>query len=56
MAKNFSAFDNEMTVAMMSKGNSSEREGIMKALSGEVVLINQLPASKPRQVSGEVLA
>lgn len=28
----------------------------MKALSGEVVLINQLPASKPRQVSGEVLA
>lgn len=56
MAKNFSAIDNEIIVAVMSKGNSSEREGIMKALGAEVVLINQLPESNLRLVSGEDLA
>ena len=39
-------------VAVMSKGNSMERARMMKALGAEVILIDQLPASKPGQVSG----
>ena len=43
-------------VAVMSKGNSTERARMMKALGAEVVLIEQLPGSKPGQVSGGDLA
>ncbi|MGZ9234423.1 MAG: PLP-dependent cysteine synthase family protein, partial [Anaerolineales bacterium] len=43
-------------VAVMSKGNSTERARMMKALGAEVVLIDQLPDSKPGQVSGGDLA
>lgn len=43
-------------VAVMSKGNSTERARMMKALGAEVILIDQLPASKPGQVSGGDLA
>jgi cysteine synthase A len=43
-------------VAVMSKGNSMERARMMKALGAEVVLIDQLPDSKPGQVSGGDLA
>jgi len=43
-------------VAVMSKGNSTERARMMKALGAEVVLIDQLPGSKPGQVSGGDLA
>jgi cysteine synthase A len=43
-------------VAVMSKGNSSERARMMKALGAEVVLVDQLPGSKPGQVSGGDLA
>jgi cysteine synthase A len=39
-------------VAVMSKGNSTERARMMKALGAEVILIDQLPESKPGQVSG----
>jgi cysteine synthase A len=39
-------------VAVMSKGNSTERARMMKALGAEVVLVDQLPDSKPGQVSG----
>ena len=39
-------------VAVMSKGNSMERARMMSALGAEVVLVNQLPDSKPGQVSG----
>ncbi len=39
-------------VAVMSKGNSMERARMMSALGAEVVLVDQLPASKPGQVSG----
>jgi cysteine synthase len=39
-------------VAVMSKGNSTERARMMSALGAEVVLVDQLPASKPGQVSG----
>jgi cysteine synthase A len=39
-------------VAVMSKGNSIERARMMRALGAEVVLIDQLPDSKPGQVSG----
>ncbi len=39
-------------VAVMSKGNSMERARMMRALGAEVVLVNQLPDSKPGQVSG----
>ena len=39
-------------VAVMSKGNSTERARMMKALGAEVVLVDQLPESKPGQVSG----
>lgn len=43
-------------VAVMSRGNSGERSRMMKALGAEVVLVDQLPASKPGQVSGGDLA
>jgi cysteine synthase A len=39
-------------VAVMSRGNSRERARMMAALGAEVVLVDQLPASKPGQVSG----
>jgi len=39
-------------VAVMSKGNSVERARMMAALGAEVVLVDQLPASVPGQVSG----
>ncbi len=43
-------------VAVMSKGNSEERARMMRALGAEVVLVDQLPASVPGQVSGGDLA
>jgi cysteine synthase A len=43
-------------VAVMSKGNSTERARMMKALGAEVVLVDQLPESNPGQVSGGDLA
>jgi cysteine synthase A len=43
-------------VAVMSKGNSTERARMMKAFGAEVILIDQLPGSKPGQVSGGDLA
>jgi cysteine synthase len=39
-------------VAVMSKGNSAERARMMRALGAEVVLVDQLPGSKPGEVSG----
>jgi cysteine synthase A len=39
-------------VAVMSKGNSRERARMMAALGAEVVLVEQLPESKPGHVSG----
>jgi len=39
-------------VAVMSRGNSMERARMMRALGAEVVLVEQLPGSKPGQVSG----
>src|SRR5690349_15763216 len=43
-------------VAVMSKGNSSERERMMRALGAEVVLVDQSPGSIAGQVSGDDLA
>ena len=43
-------------VAVMSRGNSMERARMMSALGAEVVLVDQLPASIPGQVSGGDLA
>lgn len=43
-------------VAVMSKGNSSERARMMSALGAEVILVDQQPASTPGQVSGADLA
>lgn len=43
-------------VAVMSKGNSTERARMMKAFGAEVILIDQMPGSKPGQVSGGDLA
>jgi cysteine synthase A len=43
-------------VAVMSKGNSTERARMMRALGAEVILVDQLPGSKPGQVSGGDLA
>ena len=43
-------------VAVMSKGNSTERARMMKAFGAEVVLIDQLPGSRSGQVSGGDLA
>src|SRR4051794_3497252 len=34
-------------VAVMSKGNSEERARMIRALGGEVLLVDQLPDSKP---------
>ena len=42
-------------VAVMSKGNSPERARMMRALGAEVVLVDQMPGSKPGQVSGKDL-
>jgi cysteine synthase A len=39
-------------VAVMSRGNSTERCRMMRALGAEVVLVDQLPDSTPGQVSG----
>lgn len=39
-------------VAVMSRGNSVERARMMSALGAEVVLVDQLPGSRPGQVSG----
>jgi cysteine synthase A len=39
-------------VAVMSKGNSMERARMMSAFGAEVVLVDQLPNSRPGQVSG----
>lgn len=43
-------------VAVMSRGNSVERARMMEALDAEVVLVDQLPGSKPGEVSGGDLA
>ena len=43
-------------VAVMSRGNSTERARMMRALGAEVVLVDQLPDSTPGQVSGGDLA
>ncbi|MFA0888073.1 MAG: PLP-dependent cysteine synthase family protein [Synergistales bacterium] len=43
-------------IACMSKGNSTERARMMKALGAEVVLVDQAPGSVRGQVSGEDLA
>ncbi len=43
-------------VAVMSRGNSVERARMMRALGAEVVLVDQLPHSRPGQVSGGDLA
>ena len=43
-------------IACMSKGNSTERARMMKALGAEVVLVDQAPGSVRGQVSGEYLA
>jgi cysteine synthase len=42
-------------VAVMSRGNSTERAQMMRALGAEVVLVEQAPGSPPGQVSGEDL-
>lgn len=39
-------------VAVMSRGNSLERARMMQALGAEVVLVDQLPESRPGEVSG----
>lgn len=39
-------------VAVMSRGNSVERARMMKALGAEVVLVDQVPGSRPGHVSG----
>jgi len=43
-------------VAVMSRGNSTERARMMQALGAEVILIDQLPDSRAGQVSGGDLA
>ena len=43
-------------VAVMSRGNSTERARMMRALGAEVVLVDQCPESLPGQVSGADLA
>ena len=42
-------------VAVMSRGNSTERRRMMTALGAEVVLVDQAPGSPAGQVSGEDL-
>src|SRR5512136_2154833 len=43
-------------VAVMCRGNSTERARMMKAIGAEVILVDQLPGSTPGQVSGGDLA
>jgi cysteine synthase A len=43
-------------VAVMSRGNSTERARMMSAFGAEVILVDQLPGSMPGQVSGGDLA
>lgn len=43
-------------IACMSKGNSTERARMMKALGAEVILVDQMPDSVKGQVSGADLA
>jgi cysteine synthase A len=43
-------------IAVMSKGNSTERARMMKALGAEVVLVDQAPGSLQGRVSGKDLA
>ena len=43
-------------VAVMSRGNSTERARMMSALGAEVVLVDQAPGSRAGQVSGDDLA
>jgi cysteine synthase A len=43
-------------VAVMSKGNSIERARMIRALGGEVVLVDQAKGSVPGQVTGDDLA
>ena len=43
-------------VAVMSRGNSTERARMMRALGAEVILVDQAPGATPGQVSGEDLA
>jgi cysteine synthase A len=43
-------------VAVMSMGNSTERARMMKAFGAEVILVDQMPGSKPGQVSGSDVA
>jgi cysteine synthase A len=43
-------------VAVMSRGNSMERARMMSAQGAEVVLVDQLPTSRPGQVSGGDIA
>ncbi len=43
-------------IAVMSKGNSSERARMMRAFGAEVILVDQAPGDPPGQVSGESLA
>lgn len=43
-------------VAVMSRGNSSERARMMRALGAEVVLADQAPGSRVGEVSGDDLA
>ena len=42
-------------VAVMSKGNSTERARMMQALGAEVILVDQCQGSKPGEVSGNDL-
>ncbi len=43
-------------VAVMSRGNSQERAGMMRALGAEVMLVDQASGSSPVQVTGDDLA
>ena len=43
-------------VAVMSRGNSQERAGMMRALGAEVMLVDQASGSSPGQVTGDDLA
>lgn len=43
-------------VAVMSRGNSSERAAMMRGLGAEVVLVDQAPGASPGRVSGADLA
>ncbi len=43
-------------IAVMSKGNSVERARMIRALGGEVMLVDQAQGSVPGQVTGEDLA